>query len=47
MADSTALLTAVANIQVSLEQMKAKLGSHQEDQEPAVAWQPPARQWSS
>jgi hypothetical protein len=31
MADSTLVLTAIANIQASLEQMKAKLGPHQEE----------------
>jgi hypothetical protein len=31
MADSTMLLTAIANIQARLEQMKAKLCSHQEE----------------
>jgi hypothetical protein len=31
MANSITLLTAIVNIQASLEQMKAKLSSHQEE----------------
>jgi hypothetical protein len=31
MADSTMLLTAIANIQAALEQMKADLGSYREE----------------
>jgi hypothetical protein len=31
MGDSTTLLTTIANIQASLEQMKAKLSPHQEE----------------